>query len=71
MPVPATFFEKFIPKAGQSWTFIKILHRYIAVLSESLLINTHPTVLASERQQNRWAALGMLGNREKVGNKIH
>lgn len=48
MPVPAFFFLRFTLKARQSWIFLKILHRYVTVLSESLLINTHPTDLASE-----------------------
>lgn len=46
MPVLATFFVRFTLKARQSWTSFKILHGYVAVLSESL--NTRPTDLASE-----------------------
>lgn len=40
MPVSAFCLVRYTLKDRQSWTFLKILHRYVAVLSETFLINT-------------------------------
>lgn len=47
MPVPI-FLGKVYPGSWAKLDFLKILHRYIDVLSDLLLINTHPTNLASD-----------------------